>query len=116
LQDHDDYDGLRRAHGAILDLNQFLNEVKRDSEDLQGVHDILVSQVAVLPNALLFFGFRFLPSVCLERARLFCSQLSIEGENIAALGGTSDPKKFGRHVKEGELKVLFHDNPPKKSR
>ncbi|CAG0921952.1 unnamed protein product [Notodromas monacha] len=81
--DHDDYDGLRNAHSAFLDLNEYLNEVKRDSDDLQAVQDIL---------------------------------LNIEGDNIQAHGGACDPKKFGRHVKEGELKVLFHDNPPKKNR
>lgn len=40
---HDDYQGLKKAHDAMVDLGQFINEVKRDSETLQIISDIQTS-------------------------------------------------------------------------
>ena len=40
---HDDYHGLNKAYDAMLDLGQFINEVKRDSETLQIISDIQTS-------------------------------------------------------------------------
>lgn len=37
---NEDYHGLQRAHEAMLDLGQYINEVKRDTEALQIIDDI----------------------------------------------------------------------------
>lgn len=37
---NEDYHGLQRAHEAMLDLGQYINEVKRDTEALQIINDI----------------------------------------------------------------------------
>ncbi|KAI1280472.1 Guanine nucleotide exchange factor VAV2 [Halotydeus destructor] len=39
-ESHIDYEGLKRAHESMLDLGQYINEVKRDSETLQIIRDI----------------------------------------------------------------------------
>nr|XP_042895082.1 protein vav [Parasteatoda tepidariorum] len=40
---HDDYFGLQKALDAMLDLAQYINEVKRDNETLQIIRDIQAS-------------------------------------------------------------------------
>lgn len=40
LESHEDYTGLKKAHEAMLDLGQYINEIKRDSETLQIINDI----------------------------------------------------------------------------
>ena len=40
---HEDFPGLNKAYDAMLDLGQFINEVKRDSETLQVISDIQTS-------------------------------------------------------------------------
>lgn len=37
---HDDYNGLKKAYESMVDLGQYINEVKRDSETLQIIDDI----------------------------------------------------------------------------
>jgi len=37
---NDDYQGLKKAHEAMVDLGQYINEVKRDSEAIQIINDI----------------------------------------------------------------------------
>lgn len=37
---NDDYHGLKRAHEAMVDLGQYINEVKRDTEAKQIINDI----------------------------------------------------------------------------
>lgn len=37
---NEDYQGLKRAHEAMVDLGQYINEVKRDSEAIQIINDI----------------------------------------------------------------------------
>lgn len=43
LQNHEDYRGLERAREAMVDVAQYINEVKRDSDTLQIMQDIQVS-------------------------------------------------------------------------
>lgn len=40
FQNHDDFRGLERAKEAMVDVAQYCNEVKRDSDTLQIMHDI----------------------------------------------------------------------------
>ena len=40
LETHEDYTGLKKAHEAMLDLGQYINEIKRDSETLEIINDI----------------------------------------------------------------------------
>ncbi|RWS24881.1 protein vav-like protein [Leptotrombidium deliense] len=40
---HDDFIGLQRAYESMIDLGQFINEVKRDSETIQIISDIQAS-------------------------------------------------------------------------
>lgn len=42
-KNHDDYVGLQKALDAMLDLAQYINEVKRDNETLQIIRDIQTS-------------------------------------------------------------------------
>lgn len=42
LQNHEDYRGLERAREAMVDVAQYINEVKRDSDTLQIMSDIQV--------------------------------------------------------------------------
>lgn len=42
LQSHEDYRGLERAREAMVDVAEYINEVKRDSEKLQIIKDIQV--------------------------------------------------------------------------
>lgn len=37
---NEDYNGLKRAHDAMVDLGQYINEVKRDTEAIQIINDI----------------------------------------------------------------------------
>lgn len=43
LQTHEDYRGLERAKEAMVDVAQFINEVKRDSEHLDIIQKVKVS-------------------------------------------------------------------------
>lgn len=58
---HEDYRGLERAKEAMIDVAQYTNEVKRDSEHLVVIQKVRVSHVAHLialrstENRLLFF-------------------------------------------------------------
>lgn len=49
-QTHEDYRGLERAKEAMVDVAQFINEVKRDSEHLVVIQKVRVS---LLTNILL---------------------------------------------------------------
>ncbi|CAG2110284.1 unnamed protein product [Medioppia subpectinata] len=40
---HEDYSGLQRAHQAMVDIGQYINEVKRDTETLGIITDIQAS-------------------------------------------------------------------------
>lgn len=42
LQTHDDYRGLERAKEAMVDVAQYTNEVKRDSEHLVVIQKVKV--------------------------------------------------------------------------
>jgi len=44
---NDDYVGLKRAHEVLVDLGQYINEVKRDTEAMQIVNDIEQSIVGL---------------------------------------------------------------------
>lgn len=46
-QSHDDYRGLERAKEAMVDVAQYTNEVKRDSE-----HLVVIQKVKVLTETL----------------------------------------------------------------
>lgn len=39
-ESHEEYNGLKKAHDAMVDLGQYINEIKRDSETLQIIDDI----------------------------------------------------------------------------
>lgn len=39
-ESHEDFAGLKKAHDAMVDLGQYINEIKRDSETLQIIDDI----------------------------------------------------------------------------
>lgn len=41
-QNHEDYRGLERAKEAMIDVAQYINEVKKDSDTLQIMADIQV--------------------------------------------------------------------------
>lgn len=43
LQSHDDYQGIVKAKEAMIDVSQYINEVKRDSDILQIMRDIQVT-------------------------------------------------------------------------
>lgn len=43
FQTHEDYRGLERAKEAMVDVAQYINEVKRDSEHLDIIQKIRVS-------------------------------------------------------------------------
>lgn len=45
MQSHDDYRGLERAKEAMVDVAQYTNEVKRDSE-----HLVVIQKVKVCLN------------------------------------------------------------------
>ncbi len=42
-ESHEDYSGLQRAHNSMVDLGQYINEVKRDTETLEIIADIQAS-------------------------------------------------------------------------
>lgn len=42
-QTHEEYRSLERAKEAMVDVSQYINEVKRDSENLALIHDVKVS-------------------------------------------------------------------------
>lgn len=48
LQNHEDYRGLERAKEAMVDVAQYINEVKRDSDTLQIMRDIQVTFVKLV--------------------------------------------------------------------
>ena len=47
---HEDYSNLQSAYEAMLDVSEYINEVKRDSEQLQIINDIQAS-ITDLPIA-----------------------------------------------------------------
>ena len=47
---HEDYINLQSAYEAMLDVSEYINEVKRDSEQLQIINDIQAS-ITDLPIA-----------------------------------------------------------------
>lgn len=47
---HEDYKGLERAKEAMVDVAQYTNEVKRDSEHLVVIQKVRVSRRAYLIN------------------------------------------------------------------
>lgn len=42
FQNHPDLENLKKAHEAMMDLADYINEVKRDNEMLQIIEDIQV--------------------------------------------------------------------------
>ena len=45
VETHEDYSGLQKAHQSMVDLGQYINEVKRDTETLEIIADIQSSIV-----------------------------------------------------------------------
>lgn len=45
MQTHEDYRGLERAKEAMVDVAQYINEVKRDSEHMDIIQKVRVSMI-----------------------------------------------------------------------
>lgn len=45
MQTHEDYRGLERAKEAMVDVAQYINEVKRDSEHMDIIQKVRVSLI-----------------------------------------------------------------------
>lgn len=48
LQSHKDLPGLERAKECMIDVAQYINEVKRDSDTLQIMNDVQVSRHEII--------------------------------------------------------------------
>jgi hypothetical protein len=55
LQSHEEYRDLEKALEAMVDVAQYINEVKRDSDTLQIMRDIQVKQTAWLLYIILIY-------------------------------------------------------------
>nr|CAD7457409.1 unnamed protein product [Timema tahoe] len=98
-RNHEDYRGLERAKEAMVDVAQYINEVKRDSDTLAIMSSIQVTVVRGQNNTLV---------TC-----VFVPQDSISDLDMPE---NTELKDYGRLLKDGELKIKAHDDQKIKTR